>query len=128
MSHLLQQTSLTFQLRAALYQSSFPGPTKALLERPRDHSENNPWGFVGEKREVFVRAQGWRKGARVRTQCRRPPARVSAAAILVAEVPGPALATPTRPVSCFLSPAGACSRSGLGPLDLTAFAQQHATH
>lgn len=46
-SHLLQQTSLRFQLRAAKCQSSQSGPPRALLERPRDHSENNPCGCLG---------------------------------------------------------------------------------
>lgn len=46
-SHLLQQTSLRFQLRAAKCQSSQSGPPRALLERPRDHSEDNPCGCLG---------------------------------------------------------------------------------
>lgn len=47
LSHLLQQTSQRFQLRAAKCPSSLPGATKALLEWPRAHSESNPCGFVG---------------------------------------------------------------------------------
>lgn len=43
----LQQTSLRFQLRAAKCQSSQSGPTRAVLERPRDHGENNPCRCLG---------------------------------------------------------------------------------
>lgn len=46
-SHLLQQPSPRFQLRAASCQSSLSGPAKALLERPREHRENDPCGLVG---------------------------------------------------------------------------------